>query len=50
VAVTLAEGDDGPEWIDEPVVAHHAIPSPQAATLPPQAAPVQQPCKDPQWL
>ena len=46
VPVVLADGDDGPQWIEEPATC----PTPCLPTTSPKAAPLQQPCKDPQWL
>lgn len=45
VPVVLADGDDGPQWVEEPA------PTSSPATTSPKAAPVpQHPSNDPQWL
>lgn len=44
VPVVLADGDNGPQWVEEPSTPCPATTSPQAAPLP------EHPSKDPQWL
>jgi len=47
VPVVLTDGDDGPQWVDEPV----ALPTPSPATTSPKAAPLpEQLSNEPQWL
>ena len=45
VSVLLTDGDDGPEWVEEPAVAPcSATVSPKAALIPEHSS------NDPQWL